>query len=75
MDKEPIAIEPSSLTEAMDPQSRLRLDKVFTIECNVKVREVGMVVREQIPRLLDYCRKDHDSKFELDHAYGLQRTK
>lgn len=43
MVKQPIAIDPASPREKLDQMSRLNFGKVYTVEFNVKVRNVGTV--------------------------------
>jgi hypothetical protein len=66
MVKAPIAIVPSSQDEEMKPQSRLRFGKVFSIECNVKVRDIGMVAPEDRSRLAEYYQDEMNIGFEPD---------
>jgi hypothetical protein len=66
MTKSAIAIEPSDPNETMLPSSRLRLGKTYIIECNVKVRDIGKVAREDKIRLLRYHQDERDSGFEPD---------
>ena len=66
MTKDPIAIEATDPNEEMRPKSRLRLGKVVSIECNVKVRDIGMVAAEHRSKLLDYFQTEQDNGFEPD---------
>jgi hypothetical protein len=66
MTKDPIAIEPAVKNESMLPSSRLRLGKIYTIECNVKVRDIGMVAKEDRIKLLGYYQDEKDNGFEAD---------
>lgn len=67
MAKDPIAIEPAyDLNEGMLPSSRLRFGKTYTIECNVKVRDIGMVALEHRSLLLSYWHDEKDKGFEAD---------
>lgn len=68
MTKDPIAIEPAERNEPMLPSSRLRLGKTYTIECNVKVRDIGMVAREDRTKLLRYYQDEKDIGFEADES-------
>jgi hypothetical protein len=67
MTKHPIAIDPATATETISATSRLRLGKTFTIECNVKVRDIGSVVPEHLTTLLRYHRDSRDIGFEPDN--------
>lgn len=58
--KTPIAIEPTDPSEQMLPSSRIRLGKTYTIECNVKVRDIGKVVPEDRTKLLRYHQDEKD---------------
>jgi hypothetical protein len=70
MHKEPIAIKPMDANEHMDPASRLRLGKIFSIECNVKVRNIGMVLAgDDRTRLLYYHSEEKSTGFESDEEY------
>jgi hypothetical protein len=69
MTKVPIAIEPAEGDEQMSPLSRLRLGKTHTIECNVKVRDIGKVAPEHKTALLRYHQDTRDVGWEPDE-YG-----
>lgn len=43
MTKRPIAVYPSTPREKLDQMSRLNFGKIYTVEHNVKVRDVGKV--------------------------------
>ena len=66
MQKSPIAIEPTDPNEPMLPTSRLRLGKTYSIECNVKVRDIGKVAPEDRTKLLRYHQDERDIGFEPD---------
>ncbi|KAH8727746.1 hypothetical protein GQ44DRAFT_702912 [Phaeosphaeriaceae sp. PMI808] len=66
MTKEPIAITPTEVTEWIHPASRIRLGKIYSIECNVKVCDIGMVVNENKTRLLHYHKQEMNNGFEPD---------
>jgi hypothetical protein len=66
MTKDPIMIDPTDPTEDMSPTSRLRLGKVVPIECNVKVRDIGMVAPEHRSKLLEYYQQEQGNGFEPD---------
>jgi hypothetical protein len=67
MTQEPIAYEPTDPSETMSPTSRVRLGKSYGIECNVKVRDIGMVAREDRSKLLRYFREERDNGFEDEY--------
>jgi hypothetical protein len=66
MTKDPIEIEAASETETMEPASRLRFGKIHSIEWNVKVREIGMVSRRHMSKLLAYYREEDGNGFDPD---------
>jgi len=66
MTKDPIAIEATDPNEEMRPKSRLRFGKAVSIECNVKVRDIGMVAAEHRSKLLYYFQTEQDIGFEPD---------
>lgn len=55
--KKPIAVEKASADQKLDPMSRLNFKKVYTIEHNVKVMNVGKVAKDSLPALLGYWRQ------------------
>jgi hypothetical protein len=69
MTKDPIEIEPASATETMDPASRLRFGKIYSIECNVKVREIGVVSRKHMSKLLAYYEEEDGGGFDANDDY------
>ena len=54
--KKDIAVEKASADQKLDPMSRLNFKKIYTIEQNVKVMNVGRVTRESLPILMGYWR-------------------
>lgn len=58
MEKEPIKIIPTDPHEIMRRESRLRFGKTFSIEMNVKVKDIGRVCEEDRSNLVAYWR-DH----------------
>lgn len=52
--KDPIRINPVKPTEKLDATSRINLGKVYPVEHNVKVCEVGMVAPADIRKLTAY---------------------
>jgi hypothetical protein len=79
MVKEPIEVIPTDSTEHFLPASRLRFGKVFSIECNVKARDIGMVKNKTT--LLQHYMNEKDSQFEPDELsneqeiYNLSQTR
>jgi hypothetical protein len=57
LNKKPIAVEKASADQKLDPMSRLNFKKVYTIEHNVKVMNVGKVAKDSLPALLVYWRQ------------------
>jgi hypothetical protein len=57
LSKKPIAVEKASVDQRLDPMSRLNFKKVYTIEHNVKVMNVGKVAKDSLPALLGYWRQ------------------
>jgi hypothetical protein len=58
MSKAPIQVHPATASEALDPATRIRFGRAYPIEWNVKVKDVGMVVPQDIDRLLNYWREE-----------------
>jgi hypothetical protein len=71
MEKFPIAVEPTDLNEPWSPTSRIRLGKIYSIECNVKVRDIGKVVKEDKFKLLRYYEDERDVGFEPDEPEDI----
>jgi hypothetical protein len=69
MTKDPIEIEPASESETMGPASRLRFGKIHSIEWNVKVREIGVVSRRNMSKLLAYYQEEDGKGFDADDNY------
>jgi hypothetical protein len=69
MTKEPIMIEPTDTLEIMQPFSRLRCGKIYSIEWNVKVRDIGMVASSDKEKLLRYYKEGLTEDFDLDDDY------
>lgn len=55
--KEPIAVRPADPSLKMDPASRLNYGKTYPIEMNVKVKDIGDVIPEDLSNLLAYYRE------------------
>jgi hypothetical protein len=70
MTKDPIEIEPASTTETMEPTSRLRFGKIHSIEFNVKVREIGVVSRQHMSKLLAYYKEEDEKGFGDDNYFS-----
>ena len=54
MSKDPIRIIPSSVAEKLDPKSRINIGKVYPINHNIKVKDIGRVDQNSLPKLLAY---------------------
>jgi hypothetical protein len=54
LSKDAIRIHPVNQTEKLDDTSRINLVKVYPVEHNVKLCEVGMVAPEDIRKLRTY---------------------
>jgi hypothetical protein len=69
MTKEPIMVEPTDTLETMDPSVRLRCGKIYSIEWNVKVRDIGMVASSDKEKLLRYYKEEQSQGFDTDDDY------
>jgi hypothetical protein len=54
MNKEPIAVDPASPDQKLNKWSRLDFRRVYTVEHNVKVKNIGHVAKRSMPYLLSY---------------------
>lgn len=52
MNKDPIQMEPVTLSEKLDPLSRADLARTYPVEHNVRVKNVGMISKVHLKRLL-----------------------
>ncbi|KAF7118566.1 hypothetical protein CNMCM5793_008100 [Aspergillus hiratsukae] len=62
MTKEPLEVEPARFNEKLDEMSRLNFGKVYTVEHNVKVRNIGMISWASMAKFRGYARNE----FRLD---------
>jgi hypothetical protein len=69
MTKEPIMIEPTDTLEIMQPSSRLRCGKIYSIEWNVKVRDIGMVALCDRTKLLLYYRDGQNKGYDPEDDF------
>lgn len=69
MTKEPIEVTPHDNTETMLPASRLRFGKHYSIEWNVKVREIGIVAPRHRSRLMMHYRNEQSNGFDDDDGF------
>lgn len=60
MRKDPIRIVPVSLAEKLDPLSRINIGKIFPIEHNRRVKDIGQVDEKSLPKLLGYRKMIRD---------------
>ena len=54
MDKEFIAVDPASPDQKLHRMSRLDFRRVYTVEHNVKVKNIGQVSKRSMPYLKSY---------------------
>ena len=52
--KRPIAVVPASEDQRLDPASRINFAKVYTVEHNAKVMDIGRVSDRSMPRFKQY---------------------
>lgn len=65
--KDPIAIMPAAgVSQTMSAASRLRYAKIYPIEMNVKARDIGDVVPEDLWKLTSYYRTENMQKLAED---------
>jgi hypothetical protein len=57
--KQPIAVKPAREDQKLHRMSRINFDKIYTIEHNVKVMNVGKVVDESVHNLSIYFYNTH----------------
>jgi hypothetical protein len=54
MTKMPIIVNPSDSSQKLSPMSRLNFGKVYTVEHNIKVMDIGKVDTTSMPYLVTY---------------------
>ncbi|KAI4673437.1 uncharacterized protein J4E84_011079 [Alternaria hordeiaustralica] len=59
MTKEPIEVVPAEPNEKIRRESRIRFGKVYPIEMNVKVKDIGRVREDQISALISYWAQEN----------------
>jgi hypothetical protein len=59
MTKDAIEVEPANETEYLGKASRLRFGKTIAIEWNVKVKNIGKVVPQDMSKLIAYWKEEH----------------
>jgi hypothetical protein len=57
--KNPIAVNPAGPGQKLHPKSRINFDKMYSVEYNVKVMDVGKVADESIHNLSLYFHNTH----------------
>jgi hypothetical protein len=57
--KNPIAVKPATEDQKLHAKSRINFDKIYTIEHNVRVMNVGKVVVESMHNLVLYFKNTH----------------
>lgn len=66
MTKEPIEVEPVDASLKITKESRIRFGKVYPIEMNVKVKDIGRVRQDHLSALLSYwTEENHTPNFGL----------
>ncbi|EXJ61549.1 hypothetical protein A1O7_01977 [Cladophialophora yegresii CBS 114405] len=58
MSKRPITVVPASEDKKLHEASRIRFDKVFSIEHNVRVKEVGKISPDSMAWFCQYWRNE-----------------
>jgi hypothetical protein len=66
MRKDPIEIIATDATETIEPASRLRFGKIYSIEWNVKVRDIGKVAGKHMSKLVKYFKEEDKCGFDDD---------
>lgn len=56
--KEPIAIQLAEPWSSIDRASRVRFGKAYPVEMNVKVRDIGNVIPDDLSKLIAYYREE-----------------
>ena len=60
MRKEPLRIVPTDKDDRLDPKSRIDFGRAYLIEHNVKVKDIGRIHEDSMPKLLDYRKLEKD---------------
>ena len=56
MTKQPICIDPASPDQKLDLTTRINFARVYTVEHNVKVMDIGIVAESSMHHLIGYWR-------------------
>lgn len=57
MNKSAIRVVPARADEKLDPKSRVNMGKIYTVEWNTKVKEIGQVEKDSLVKLLAYWKQ------------------
>jgi hypothetical protein len=60
--KDPIKVIPTNSNERLDRASRLNFGLHHPIQCNVKVKDIGIVAPDDIPKVVRYWRMEMDNE-------------
>lgn len=71
MSKTPIAVTKTSEDQKLHPASRIRFDKVFSIEHNVKVKNVGKITEKSLPWFRYYWQMEAEAASAAVKATAL----
>lgn len=58
LEKIPIMVDKGGEDSKLDPASRIRFDKVFSIEHNVRVKDVGIINQQSMPYFCHYWKQE-----------------
>lgn len=59
MNKDPLRVELVDNSQKLDPRSRVDFGKPFSIQHNVKVKEVGVLAQQDMHKLIGYWKQYH----------------
>lgn len=65
MTKKPIQVQATHDDLKLPRESRIRFSKVYAIECNVKVKDLGLVVQQDLATLLSHF-QESDEPLQTD---------
>ncbi|KAL9010345.1 MAG: hypothetical protein Q9173_004709 [Seirophora scorigena] len=66
MNKSAICVVPTRADEKLDPISRVNMGKIYTVEWNAKVKDMGHVEKNSLVRLLAYWKQIINTPFGLE---------